>query len=75
VGYVFKPSATRLRRSIKESFANACKALTRLDPTTRNLSRVMAYKGWAKSCNGKHLWRKHTHQIRNKYPSQIRSAL
>ena len=75
VGYVFKPSTTRLRRSIKESFANACKGLTCLPPTTRNLSRVMAYKGWAKSCNGKHLWRKHTHQIRTKYPSQIRSAL
>ena len=75
VGYVFKPDSTRLRRSIKESFANACKALTRLPATTRNLSRAMAYKGWAKSCNGKQLWRKHTQQIRPQYPSQIRSAL
>ena len=75
VGYVFKPSKTRLRKSIKDNFTKACKELKRLPATTRNLSRVMAYKGWAKSCNGKELWRKHTYQIRKKYPSQIRGAL
>jgi len=75
VGYVFKPDNTRLRRNIKENFANACKALTKLPATTRNLSCVMAYKGWAKACNGKSLWRKHTHQVRPIYPTQIRGAL
>jgi len=75
VGYVFKPERTRLRRGIKQSFVNACRSLKEMPKTTRNLSRVMAYKGWVKSCNGKTLWRKHTHQIRPIYPTQIRGAL
>jgi len=75
VGYVFKPDQTRLRNSIKTKFTRACKELKWLPVTDSNLSRLMAYKGWVKSCNGKKLWRKHTQPIRHKYSLQIRGAL
>jgi RNA-directed DNA polymerase len=48
VGYVFFRNHTRLRKSIKQSFA---RAVARNKPR----SSIASYKGWAKHCNSKHL--------------------
>jgi RNA-directed DNA polymerase len=78
VGYVFKPSETRLRKSITIKFKRACRRLKRflhkVDPKPY-LSTLMAYKGWAKPANAKLLWRKHTMYFRKFYPKQLRSAI
>jgi retron-type reverse transcriptase len=76
VGYVFTPFNTRLRPTIVVKFKLVCKRITRkvIDPS-RDLSRVMAYKGWAKHCNGKLLWRKHTQPLRSIFPKQLRGAI
>jgi RNA-directed DNA polymerase len=78
VGYVFKPSETRLRKSIAIKFKRACRRLKRflhkVDPKPY-LSTLMAYKGWAKPANAKLLWRKHTMYFRKFYPKQLRSAI
>jgi hypothetical protein len=48
VGYVFFRKYTRLRKSIKQSFA---RAVARNKPR----SSIASYLGWAKHCNSKHL--------------------
>lgn len=76
VGFVFKPENTRLRRNIASSFKSTCRQLKkRVKDPSRDLSRIMAYKGWIKSCNGKQLWRKHTKSLRKTFPKQIRGAV
>jgi len=76
VGYVFTPLNTRLRRSIVTKFKATCGKLSkRIADPSRDLSRVMAYKGWVKHCNGKMLWRKHTHSLRSTFPKQLRGAV
>lgn len=76
VGYVFTPLNTRLRRSIAIKFKTTCDKLSkRITDPTRDLSRVMAYKGWVKHCNGKQLWRKHTQSLRPVFPKQLRGAI
>jgi RNA-directed DNA polymerase len=76
VGFVFTPLHTRLRRTIATKFKATCSKLKRhiADPQ-RDLSRIMAYKGWAKACNGKALWRSHTMQLRSTFPKQLRGAI
>lgn len=76
VGYVFTPLNTRLRKSIAVKFKAACRTVRQkaVDPT-KDLSRIMAYKGWAKGCNGKRLWRSHTQQLRSIFPKQLRGAV
>lgn len=76
VGFVFTPYNTRLRRSIATKFKAVCKKLSKKiqDPVI-DLSRVMAYKGWAQACNGKRLWRSHTLQLRSTFPKQLRGAI
>ncbi len=76
VGYVFTPFKTRLRPTIVVKFKKVCKKLSKniVEPT-RDLSRIMAYKGWVKHCNGKALWRKHTQKLRCTFPKQLRSAV
>jgi RNA-directed DNA polymerase len=76
VGFVFTPYNTRLRKSIATKFKAACKKLSKkIQDPVRDLSRIMAYKGWAQACNGKRLWRKHTMCLRKVFPKQLRGAI
>ena len=51
VGYVFRHTHTRLRKSIKQSFA-------RMIAKGGNPQSVASYRGWAKHCNSKNLIKK-----------------
>lgn len=76
VGYVFSPKKTKLRKSIAFNFKNKCKALKKSNLIQKDeLSSLMSYKGWVKSCNGKMLWRKNTHDLRIKFNKQLRSYI
>lgn len=68
VGFVFKPLSTRLRKSIAQNFKKA-------SHSPKNLSTLMAYKGWVRCCNAKILWRKHTQHLISTYPKQLRKSL
>ena len=48
VGYVFRHSHIRLRKSIKKSFARAI-------ANNHNAQSISSYRGWAKHCNARHL--------------------
>jgi len=54
VGYVFRHTHTRLRKSIKQNFA-------RMIAKGGNPKSVASYKGWAKHCNSKNLLKKLLH--------------
>ena len=75
VGFVFKQSQTKLRKTIASKFKKTCINIRNKSLIKEPLSSLMAYKGWAKSCNGKKLWRKHTMVLRGMFPQQLRSAL
>jgi RNA-directed DNA polymerase len=76
VGFVFTPHNTRLRHGIATKFKLACKKLSiKIQDPVRDLSRIMAYKGWVKACNGKRLWRAHTLKLRSTFPKQLRGAI
>jgi hypothetical protein len=76
VGFVFRPHATRLRPTIAHRFKHTTRRVAAGTEQPGDLSRVMAYRGWAKACNAKKLWRAHTTPVlRQRYPSQIRSAV
>lgn len=64
VGYCFKHSTTRLRKSIALGFINASQSKP-------SLSQVMAYKGWVKYSNSKMLWRKYTKHLNSKFKKQL----
>lgn len=51
VGYVFYPTHTRLRKSIKQNFARAVRH-------GKDLQSIVSYWGWAKHCNSNHLVKK-----------------
>lgn len=51
VGYVFRHTHTRLRKSIKKNFARAVKK-------NAEKSTIAAYNGWLKHCNSHHLKKK-----------------
>lgn len=51
VGYVFRHTHIRLRKSIKQSFA---RALAR----NRKATSIASYKGWTSHCNSRHLLKK-----------------
>lgn len=51
VGYVFRHTHTRLRKSIKQSFA-------RMLRRNKNPQSIASYRGWAVHCNSKNLLRK-----------------
>ena len=51
VGYVFRHTHTRLRKSIKQSFAS-------MIAKGGNPQSVASYRGWAKHCNSKNLIKK-----------------
>jgi RNA-directed DNA polymerase len=51
VGYVFRHTHTRLRKSIKKNFA-------RMLRRNKNPQSIASYRGWAKHCNSKNLLRK-----------------
>jgi retron-type reverse transcriptase len=55
VGYVFRHSHIRLRKSIKKSFA-------RMLSRSRNPQSIASYKGWAIHCNSKNLLKKLLHE-------------
>jgi RNA-directed DNA polymerase len=78
VGFVFRPTDTRLRPSIAVKFKTKCEKLkmfvTKLN-CAEYLSVLMAYKGWMQRINAKQLWRKHTTQFVKFFPKQLRSAL
>lgn len=76
VGFVFSPHNTRLRKSIATNLKKNCAKITKVSVNlSRDLSSIMAYKGWAKACNGKVLWRKHTNNLRSLFPKQLRGAI
>ena len=76
VGFVFTPFNTRLRKSIAVKFKRTCKNLSNNIKNPKNdLSKIMAYKGWVKNCNGKALWRKHTQSLRFVFSKQLRAAI
>lgn len=68
VGFVFRPTNTRLRASIKQSLVSSCKRKTLLNS-------LMSYKGWCKQCNAKQLWRKHTAYLVKTYRKQLTKVL
>jgi retron-type reverse transcriptase len=51
VGYVFRHSHIRLRKSIKQNFA-------RMIAKNSNLQSIASYNGWASHCNSKNLLKK-----------------
>lgn len=55
VGYVFYHTHTRLRKTIKQSFA-------RMLATNRNRASIASYRGWASHCDSKHLLKKLLHE-------------
>lgn len=55
VGYVFRHTHIRLRKSIKQSFA-------RMLARNKNPQSIASYAGWAKHCNSKNLLRKLLHE-------------
>lgn len=55
VGYVFFHTHTRLRKTIKKSFA-------RLVAKNKNALGIASYRGWAKHCDSKHLLKKLLHE-------------
>lgn len=55
VGYVFRHTHTRLRKSIKKSFARAV-------ANNNNSQSIASYKGWTKHCDGKNLCKKILHE-------------
>ena len=78
VGFVFRPSDTRVRRSIALKFKEKCRCIQRV--ITRNnrtmfLSNLMAYKGWMNRVNAKNLWRKHIVYFSKFFPKQVKGAL
>lgn len=77
VGYVFRPTSTRLRRTLANGLKAACRRLTRSRTLPDNaLSRLMAYKGWVTRANGRQLWRKHiSARLRREFPKQLRGTV
>lgn len=77
VGHVFKPSNTRLRRTIARSLKNAtCKLTKAKCLTKRSLSCIMAYKGWVKYSSAKRLWRESiSRRLITAFPKQLRGAV
>lgn len=55
VGYVFRHSHTRMRKTIKQSFARKLK-------NDASRESIASYIGWAKHCNSKHLVKKLLHE-------------
>jgi len=78
VGFVFRPTDTKLRPSIAVKFKNRCgklkTLLTKLN-CSEYLSVLMAYKGWVKRVNAKKLWRIHTMQFVKFFSKQLRGAV
>jgi len=79
IGTRLAANRTRLRRSIAVKFRRACNNLAvkiaRLDPT-RTLSAIMSYKGWARVCNAKMLWRKNLKAVFYRaFPEQLRGSI
>lgn len=76
VGFVFTPFNTRLRRNIATKLKSTCKKITNRSLNKKqDLSRIMAYKGWVKSCNAKKLWRINTSKIIKLFPKQLKAAI
>lgn len=78
VGYVFKPTQTRLRANIAENFKETCKRIRKSMPMVNwdhALSVLMAYKGWVKRCNGRKLWRTQVACLDDWFPKQLRGAV
>jgi retron-type reverse transcriptase len=55
VGYVFRHTHTRLRKSIKKNFA-------RMLRRNKNPQSIASYRGWAVHCNSKNLLKKLLHE-------------
>jgi RNA-directed DNA polymerase len=78
VGFVFRPTDTRLRPTIATKFKNRCIKLRQMLTSSNcavHLNALMAYKGWVKSVNAKQLWRKHSTQFTKFFPKQLRGAV
>lgn len=78
VGFVFRPSNTRVRPTIAIKFKDKCASIRRIiSHSTRlqYLSSLMSYKGWMHRINGKCLWRKHIMFFCKFFPKQVKGAL
>jgi hypothetical protein len=78
VGFVFRPTDTRLRPTIATKFKSRCVKLRQMLTSSNcavHLNALMAYKGWVKSVNAKQLWRKHSTQFTKFFPKQLRGAV
>lgn len=59
VGYVFKHSHVRLRKSIKKSWAKKAGKLRKRNMPSKEMTQALScYAGWAKHCNGVNLLRR-----------------
>lgn len=78
VGFVFRPTDTKLRPSIATKFKTKCVSLKRFltqSNCAEYINVLMAYKGWVQYINAKRLWRKHTTQFIKFFPKQLRGAV
>jgi len=78
VGFLFRPTQTRLRASIAAKMKAKCAELaSSLTKATcaEHLSSIMAYKGWVQQASAKCLWRKHTMPLLRFYPRQLRGCV
>lgn len=68
VGYVFKPSQTRIRNKIAKNLQTKCKQCIRqYMPQSKYINGIMSYWGWCKHANAKKLWNKCvTEQVKTK---------
>jgi hypothetical protein len=75
VGYLFRPESTRLRKNISTNIKRLCQSMRfTCTGSLKELSSLMAYKGWVKRASAKLLWRKYTLKLRKFFP-QLRAAI
>lgn len=74
VGYVFYNDFTRVRKKTKDKMVSTFKEVEQdlPDNVERNLSRIMAYKGWTNRIHANSLFYAHIPEIvRKVYPNQF----
>jgi len=77
VGYVFRPTHTRLRKNIAGGLKDLCCELARANKVPDSaLNRLMAYRGWVKQSSSKMLWRNAiTPKLYRRFPKQLSRAV
>lgn len=77
VGFLFRPSYTRLRKNIANSMRSVCDKLSKVQKMPKNaINQLMAYRGWVKQSSSKHLWRESlTPRLYACFPNQLKRAV